>query len=158
MEITVGVLSALLTTALISILAFFARNLIAELISYPFQKEHSKFLDELRWHRKVQEQAARVAEYMALVRRLKESSPESDFERANQLSWELAMWIPDEIYRQMTMAIVQPDQNVNELSVVVAVRKLLLGDGAGSLGPDEIAHHAPGVGQKNRQQVTPADS
>ena len=60
MEITVGVLS-LLTPALIAFFGFVA----------------SKRLDELRWDRKVQEQAARVAEYMALARRLEESSPAS---------------------------------------------------------------------------------
>jgi hypothetical protein len=57
---------------------------------------------------------------MALARRLKESSPESDFERANQLSWELAMWLPDNIYKQMTTAISKPNQDVNELSQAVS--------------------------------------
>jgi len=151
MEIIVGVLlSSLSTTVLISILAFLARNLFIERLKLALQKEHSKFLDELQWNRKVQEQAARVAEYLALARRLKESSPESDYERANQLSWELAMWLPDEIYKQMTFAIARPNQNVNELSVAISVRKLLLGEKAGNLGPDDIAHHAPGIGKKNR--------
>lgn len=98
----------------------------------------------------MQEQGARVAEYLALARRLKESSPESDFERANQLSWELAMWLPEQIYKQMTLAIVNPNPDVNELSVAISVRKLLLGEKAGDLKPDDIAHHAPGIGKKNR--------
>jgi len=150
MEVLIGVLSSLSTTVLISILAFLARNLFIERLKLELQKEHSKFLDELQWNRKVQEQAARVAEYLALARRLKESSPESDYERANQLSWELAMWLPDEIYKQMTTAIVQPNHDVNELSVAISVRQLLLGEKAGNLGPDDIAHHAPGIGKKNR--------
>ncbi len=150
MEIIVGVISSLSTTFFLSILAFLARNLFIERLRLALQKEHSKFLDELQWNRKVQEQAARVAEYMALARRLKESSPESDYERANQLSWELAMWLPPEIYRQMTSAIVRQNKDVDELTVVISVRKLLLGDKAGNLGPDDIAHHAPGIGKKNR--------
>jgi cell division protein FtsL len=144
------VASSLLTAMLISILAFLARNLFMERLRLELQKEHSKFLDELQWNRKVQEQAARVAEYLALARRLKESSPESDYERANQLAWELAMWLPDEIYKQMTLAIARPNQNINELSVAISVRKLLLGKKAGNLGPDDIAHHAPGIGKRHR--------
>jgi len=150
MEILVGILSSLSTTILISILAFFARNLFIERLKLALQKEHSKFLDELQWNRKVQEQAARVAEYLALARRLKEDSSESDYERANQLSWELAMWLPDKIYKQMTLAIVRPNQDVNELVVAISVRKILLGDKAGDLGPDDIAHHAPGIGKRDR--------
>lgn len=149
MEIVVGIFSSLSTALLLSILAFLARNLIIERLKLSLQKEHSKFLDELQWNRKVQEQAAKVAEYLALTRRLKESSPGYDYERANQLSWELAMWLPAEIYKQMTFSIARSDKDVNELTVTISVRNLLLGDRAGNLVPDDIAHHAPGIG-KNR--------
>ena len=128
MEVIIGVLSSISTTILILILAFLARNLFIERLKLASQKEHSKFLDELQWNRKVQEQAARVAEYLALARRLKEDSPEIDYERANQLSWELAMWLPEQIYKQMTLAIATPGPDVNELTVSIAVRKLLLAE------------------------------
>jgi len=146
MEVIVGILSSISTTILIAILAFLARNLVLERLKLALKKEHSKFLDEMQWNRKVQEQAARVAEYLALARRLKEESPESDYERANQLSWELAMWLPENIYKQMVGAIANPGQDVNELTVSIAVRQLLLGDKSGDLGADDIAHHAPGIG------------
>jgi len=158
MEIMVGVLSSISTTLLLAVLAFLAKNLFIERLRLVFQKELTKFSDELQWNRKVQEQAARVAEYLALARRLRETSPESDFERANQLSWELAMWLPEDVYRQMTFAIVRPNRNLNELSVTISVRQLLLGEKAGNLRPDDIAHHAPGIGKHNRQQITPTSS
>lgn len=148
MEVIIGVISSISTTILISILAFLARNLFIERIKLVFQKEHSKFLDDLQWNRKVQEQAARVAEYLALARKLREDSAEIEYERANQLSWELAMWLPDEIYKHMTMAIAAPGPDINELTVSIEVRKLLLGDKAGNLTPDDIAHHSPGIGKK----------
>jgi len=149
MEFLIGMLSSISTTLILAIIIFLARNLFIERLKLALQKEHSKFLDELQWNRKVQAQAARVAEYLALARRLKESSPEPDYERANQLSWELSMWLPVEIYKKMTQAITKPNQDVNELSVAISVRKLLLGDKAGNLGPGDIAHHAPGIGKKN---------
>lgn len=118
-----------------------------EEVKASFQKEHSKFLDELQWNRKIQEQASRVAEYLALARRLKESSSESDYERANQLTWELAMWLPEEIYKEMVISIAKPSESTNELTVAISVRKLLLGDKAGDLKPENIAHHSPGIGK-----------
>jgi hypothetical protein len=151
-EILASTLSSITTVALVALLVFLAKNWFLERLKHGLQKEHGRYLDELHWNRKAQEQAARVAEYMAFVRMLNESSSPDDYIRANQLSWELAMWLPDEIYRQMTYAIVRPDQKVNELSVVLSVRKLLLGDGAGNLVADHIAHHAPGIGRKNNPQ------
>lgn len=151
MEVIVGVLASISTTLLLAIVAYLARNLIIERLKLSLQKEHSKFLDKLQWDRKVQEQAARVAEYLALARRLKKDSPESDYERANQLSWELAMWLPEEIYKQMTLAISNPGPDVNELTVSIAVRELLLGNKAGNLGANDIAHHGPGIGEKKNR-------
>lgn len=144
-------LSSTITTILVSIVLFLARNLIIERLKLALRKEHSKFLDELQWDRKIREQAVRVAEYLALARRLKESSPTCDYEHANQLSWELAMWLPENIYKEMTQAIVRPNQNVNELTVAISVRKLLLGEKAGNLTQDDIAHHAPGVGKSSNR-------
>ena len=149
MGILIGILSSVSTVVLLSILAFLARNLLLERLKLALLKEHGKFIDELQWNRKVQEQAARVAEYLALARRLKENSPESEYQEANQLSWELAMWLPEEIYKQMTHAIVRPNQDLNELTVAISVRKLLLGEKAGLLRPDDIAHHTPGIGKND---------
>lgn len=78
-----------------SILAFLAKNLIIERLKTELQKEHSRFLTELQWDKKVKEQAARVAEYLALARMLNKSSSDAEYQQANKLSWELAMWLPE---------------------------------------------------------------
>ncbi len=59
------------------------------------------------------------------------------------------MWLPEDIYNEAVKAIVAPSKNVNELSVVISVRKLLLKNKAGKLSQDNVAHHAPGIGVKN---------
>ena len=110
-------------------------------------RETGQFLESLRWDLKVREQAAKVAEYMAFVRDLREDSSGEDYQRANLLSWELALWLPADIYRSMSRAIVAPDQETNPLSVVVEVRNVLLGKAAGNLTQEQIAHHAPGIGR-----------
>ncbi len=50
----------------------------------------------------------------------------------------------------MTQAIVNPQPHVNPLTVSIEVRKLLLGNKSGNLKPEDIAHHAPGIGKNNK--------
>ena len=110
--------------------------------------DYAKRLEEYRYEIKVREQAAKVAEYMVVACQLQESSPPADYERANRLAWELAMWLPPEIYRCMAESLANPTEVNNPLVVVVAVRKLLLGDNAGDLRVDNLLHHAPGIGRQ----------
>ena len=97
---------------------------------------------------KAKERAERVAEYMALARMLKEGSSEDEYLKANRLSWELAMWLPADVYRSMGKALSKPNSEYNPLSVVISVRKELLGNAAGDLTQEDIIHHAPGIGKK----------
>lgn len=146
MEFLIGIGSSITTTFLLGVLAFLGKNWFIERLKSSLQKEHTKFQEQLQWERKVKEQAERVAEYLALARQLNDQSPKEDYIRANQLSWELAMWLPDEIYKKAVHAIAAPNAEVNELSTVIEVRALLLKSEAGSLTQNDIAHHAPGIG------------
>lgn len=146
MVITAGLPEISLVVVLLGAFQYLAALFISERLKTSLQKEHSAFLEELRWDLKAREQAVHVAEYLALCRSLRDDSPETDFRRANQMSWELAMWLPEDVYREMTLALVNPGPSRNELTTVISVRKLLLGDKAGSLCSEEIAHHAPGIG------------
>jgi len=147
MEFLIGIGSAISTTALLGVAAFLARNWLLARLKLSLQKEHSKFIEELQWERKAREQAEKVAEYMALARQLKKKSTEEEYRKANRLSWELAMWLPEEIYKETVQAIANPSEETNELSAVIGVRKLLLKEKAGALSQDDIAHHAPGIGK-----------
>ena len=148
MSFTLGLPEIGFGVLLFGALQYLASLLISERLKTSLQKEHSTFLENLKWEVKVREQAVRVAEYLALARSLKEDSPASDYRTANQLSWELAMWLPDDIYKETTSAIVSPNANRNELTAVLAVRALLLKEKAGHLTSENIAHHAPGIGKK----------
>ena len=109
---------------------------------------YDKKLEEFRYELKVREQAAKVAEYMELARNLKEDSPSVDYQKANRLAWELAMWLPADVYKRMAESLVRPNELNNPLAVVVSVRKLLLRDKAGDLTMDNIISHAPGIGRR----------
>ncbi len=149
MALTLGLSEISFGVAIFGARQYLASVWISERLKAALQKEHSTFLEHLKWELKVREQAVRVAEYLALARNLKEDSPDSDYPKANQLSWELAMWLPEEIDKAMVNAIVKPSRDTNELTTVVSVRSLLLKEKAGKLTPDNIAHHGPSIGKKN---------
>jgi len=86
---------------------------------------------------------------MVLARSLHESSPPEKYEKANRLAWELALWLPADIYKAMGKALTKPDSKTNPLSVVVSVRNALLGNADGNLTQDDILSHAPGIGKKH---------
>jgi len=148
MAFTLGLPEISLGVVIFGALQYLASIWISERLKSSLQKEHSTFLENLKWKLKVREQAVRVAEYLALARNLKEDSPDSDYRKANQLSWELAMWLPEDIYKEMVNAIVKPSDSTNELTTVVSVRSLLLKERAGKLTPHNIAHHGPRIGKK----------
>ncbi len=58
------------------------------------------------------------------------------------------MWLPADIYRSMGKALSKPNSEYNPLSVVISVRKELLGSTAGDLTQEDIIHHAPSIGKK----------
>lgn len=145
LKIIIG--SSLLTVNLLSLISLMAKTWIVERIKLGLQKEHSQFNTDLQWEVKVRERAERVAEYLSLASSLREDSTEEEFRKANRLSWELAMWLPDDIYIQVINAIAHPNERQNNLTAIIAVRKLLLNDKAGKLTENDIAHHAPGIGK-----------
>ena len=112
--------------------------------------EYDRKLEEFRYEIKVREQASKVAEYMEFARHLREDSKPADYQKANRLAWELAMWLPSDVYKRMAESLVNPNEQNNPLEVVIAVRKLLLDDKAGDLAADNILSHSPGIGKNRR--------
>jgi hypothetical protein len=153
MTLNLGLPAIGMGVILLAALQFLASLWISERLKISLQKEHSTFLESLRWDIKVREQAVRVAEYLALAISLKEDSTESDYRKANQLSWELAMWLPSDIYNHMVSAVANPNQQINALTAVLSVRAILLKQKAGKLTPEDIASHSPGIGRKLANRV-----
>ena len=72
MAFTLGLPGIILGVGLLGALQYLASLLMSERLKTSLQKEHSTFLEHLKWEVKVREQAVRVAEYLALARSLKE--------------------------------------------------------------------------------------
>jgi hypothetical protein len=97
--------------------------------------------------------AEKVSQYLVLAGTLDKTSPLEDYDRANELSLELAMLLPAAIYRQMTEAASHPSAKVNAASVVIALRYELLGYATGDLDPSSIAQHAPGAPERPKAKT-----
>ena len=126
-----------------------------EQFKHSLQKKYSQYLEQLSWNSKIRERAAKVAEYLAVARQLKAEDPSEMYIRANQLSWELALWLPEDIYREATTALSSPNGACNERTTVISVRKLLLKEEAGELDSGSIAFHAPNIAAAARNKSTP---
>jgi hypothetical protein len=149
MEVAVTSLQGVsLIVILLGVLQFLLALWISERLKAALQRETGEVLERLRWDFKVREQGAKVAEYMALARNLREDSAEQDYRSANRLAWELAMWLPTDVYKVLGRALASPSEEANPLVVAIKVRKILLGSAAGDLVPNDIIQHAPGIGKR----------
>jgi hypothetical protein len=104
--------------------------------------EKDRLLEEYKYEIRAKEQAAKVAEYFSYFFRLKDTSSDEEYRRANQLGWELALWLPSDVYRQVSKAVSHNNSENNILSSLIAVRKLLLSQ-PGDLSANELFFHAP---------------
>ncbi len=94
--------------------------------------------------------AEKVAQYLVLAGTLDKTSPHEDYERANELSLELAMLLPLAIYRSMVEAATMPGAKVNPASVAMMMRRELVGADDEAAPALQIAVHAPGGGERTR--------
>ncbi len=95
----------------------------------------------------------KVARYLVLAGTLDKSSAPDDYDLANELSLELAMVLPSEVYRAMVEAAANPDGKVNPATVVVMMRALMLGGDGSDLHPEQVLFHTPGVANKPRSRA-----
>jgi hypothetical protein len=74
-------------------------------------------LENYRFELKTREQAAKIAEYASRAIFLKSTDNDEAYQRANQLSWELFLLLPTDVYRKLGRGL-HEKQNVEELSAI----------------------------------------
>lgn len=146
--IQLGWTEAAIAVLLLAVLQFLMSLWVKSRLEGSIKHEYDRRLEEFRFEMRGREQAPKVAEYMEFANHLREDSPPADYQRANSLAWELAMWLPSDVYKLMANSLVHPTEQNNPLEVVVAVRKLLLREKAGDLTAENIINHAPGIGRQ----------
>jgi hypothetical protein len=139
--LTTALSTAAVLTVLYGFVAWFGAQLFGAKIKSHFDKAIEDYKFELRAH----EQAAKIAEYASIAVRLDKNDPSEKYQRANQLSWELFLWLPPDTYRKLGHGLTG---DVKELAeALTAVRAQLLKDRAGDLGPEDIIVHDPDIGK-----------
>ena len=117
------------------------RAFLEKLLGFQFEKR----LEEFRYGVRIREQAAKTAEYLAYGWQLDASDARDRYVRTNQLGWELALYLPSDVYRHVRNAVANPSQDQNVTTAIIEVRRHLLRENAGDLTSEEIAFHSPNV-------------
>lgn len=86
-----------------------------------------------------------VSEYLALAQSLRRESPISDYRRANELSYLLAMTLPADLYRHIGIAVSKPTPEINPFTCVIEMRTL---NNLSGLTQEHVIGHAPGIGER----------
>jgi hypothetical protein len=92
----------------------------------------------------------KVAQYLVLAASLDKGSPIEDYDRANELSLELAMLLPGAIYRAMVEAAARPNGKVGPGAVALLMRNELIALDEGGLNVADVALHGPALAEKPR--------
>jgi ABC-type uncharacterized transport system fused permease/ATPase subunit len=149
MKIEITLTWFVILVIIFSVIQFIASVWIKSELEKSIAARYDRVLEDYKYNLKVRERAEKVAEYMALQTNLKESSPQNEYDTVNKLGWELAMWLPADVYRKVTQAATRPTLK-ERFETVIEVRKLLLGDKAGDLTWNDVMFHAPGIGKHNK--------
>lgn len=121
------------------LLVAFIQILVVAGITYHFNKS----IENYKYDFKVREQAAKISEYLSLYIK----NDPNDFVRMNQFSFELALWLPEEVYKNLGPALQKQEHAKHVFEVIIDVRKHLLKGGAGNLTGDDIIVHGKDFGK-----------
>ena len=136
------VTTAAVLAALYGAFVWFGANWIDNRIKFYFSTLSEDYKFELKAH----EQGAKIAEYISIARDLKATDSDELYRRANQLAWELFLWLPPDTYRALGRGLANREEGIQWVNSMIEVRKSLLRDRAGDLGPNDIIFHRPNIG------------
>lgn len=106
------------------------------------KSDYDKLLEEYRFGLKAREKAEKICEYAALYIK---NNP-VDFPRMNQLSYELSLCLPVDIYKSLGKAL-QKKEGWNIYKVLMDVRKFIFNDPVEDF-TDDIIMHGKGIGKQ----------
>jgi hypothetical protein len=121
----------LLVAILVSLISMWSKARIEESIKRIYAEKLEDYKRELNRR----DQAARVAELLALVR----AGASSDIAKANQLSWEMSLWLPAETARKLAKYLAKASGAPDHTALLLEIRCILLGLKESDLGRDDIA-------------------
>jgi hypothetical protein len=98
--------------------------------------EYERQMEDYRNSIRIREQAARVVDLLVHAHHAKAPDPE----KFNRLAWELSLWLPADLIRELTRLLCSDPGAKHPKEILVAVRRILLQDPNDPLEPAEIVH------------------
>jgi len=130
--------------ALGSFLVWLIQQTVGKIIDYQSFRRMEKLKREIF----LRDQAASVAEYFSLAWQLHQDDDKQSYQNVNRLAWQLAIYLPADVYRHVALAVAKPSEEVNIATAIIEVRKMLREEKCATLTEDDILSHFPDVGDK----------
>jgi hypothetical protein len=133
MNLTItDILTVVLTNCVtVPVLQFIISKWFMARLKHDFDRKLEDYRSEIRRR----EQAARVAKLLALSYR-----PDAKPHEFNELAWELSLWLPPELVRELSRCLCGADGAMSPKDILIAIRKLLLQNASDDLTADQIVH------------------
>jgi hypothetical protein len=143
----IGIIGCTAIVVATVIVLWLGRIWLGSQIENSINSKYKKILEDYRYNLKVRERAEKIAEYLSLY-----YTDSQNFQKLNQLSWELSLWFPSELYANLGKALknIGPGMDIDKetiFDILIKTRKLLLKEEAGSLAVEDIISHAKGIGK-----------
>lgn len=144
--------SALTAAAVLGViyaaLTWFGAEWLRGLVKAHFDRSMEDYRFELKAH----EQRAKIAEYASIAFFLGGDNPDPEkLRRANQLAWELFLWLPDDAFRALIRGVASDRGIPHLVEALIILRKRFLRADAGTLGPDDFVLHGAGLGKQRHR-------
>ena len=118
-----------LLAILVGIVQFLLSIWIKSRLENSIKHEYDKLIEEYKVELNIKDRASKVAEYLAItIGGRMDLDIKMDIIRANQLAWELALWLPDDLYLELKESLNPLNSNkdsVNEFKTLIKIREFL---------------------------------
>jgi hypothetical protein len=129
-------LNVILTVAACNFIQFLGTLWIGARVKASIEHEYSKKLEEFKFEFRKREQAARIAEILAIHNNPKQMIDQTRF---NQLLWELTLWLPSDIVRLLMNYLMDESGAADPKNILIAIRKQFHGQND-TVTADQIVH------------------
>lgn len=122
-----------LVTVLVGLISMWVKSRLEESIKHVYAEKLEDYKRELNRR----EQAARVAELLALVKT--GTGTNEDIIKANQLSWEMSLWLPTSTAKRLGRVLAKASGAPAYTELLIEIRCILLGLAHADLTDEDIA-------------------
>ncbi len=142
MKLEITIKYAAVIVLAFSVVQFLLSIWVKSQIENAIEMKYARLLEDYRYTLRAKERAEIVAEYLALY-----THESTSYQRLNQLSMELALWLPADLYKRLAKAMQKfsagDHEGENIITVLMDIRSFLLGDTGGLTDEDIIVHREP---------------